>query len=373
MKLAIVGTYWPNYSRNRALISGLIASGAEVIEKNYQIEKEKMEKAGDLNFLSSLKRISNKLVSSIFILKQYQTLNKSDAIVVLYPGHLDLPAAWILSKLTRKPLIFDAGISLYDTSVLDKLIVDKSSLFAHIIKLGEKFLLKLPDRIMVDTAEMKTFLNRQFGVSKRKVFVIPISANTNLYKPKKQTLSSKSTQVFFFGLYNPLQGATVIAQAAAYLKNRKDINITMLGQGPTRTQVETIISDLKLTNIKLEDFVPEKELVKKIQSCDIMLGIFANTSITKRVFPNKVFAGLACAKPVITADHPPINSVLEHKKSIYVCPAEDPKALASAIKSLSDNKSLRQSIGETGYQIFRQQLSPEAIGVEFINQVERFI
>lgn len=371
MKLAIIGTYWPTYSRNRGLINGLLANQVEVTEFNYIVDKSKLEQAGDLTILSMLQRVLAKVKTSVQMLTLVSRLRQFDALVVMYPGHLDLPITWVLAKLTGKPLIFDGGISLYDVTVIDKSVVKKYSLISYFIKAIEIILLKLPDAIFVDTKQMKRFLHRQLNVPYRKLFVVPIGANDQIYKPTKKISPRKNTQVFFFGLYNPLQGTPVIMEVAKLLNSRKDIHLTMLGEGPLKAPAETFAAAEELTNVSFVGFVPESELVAYINKSDIMLGIFANSSIARRVVANKVYAGVACRKAVITADHPAIRDAFTSNEDLLTCKPEDPKSLAEAIVLLADNPDLRQSIANQGYQTFIDKYSPKKIGHQFIKKLRK--
>ena len=370
MNIAVIGSYWQKYSRNRALVEGLRSSGANVTEYNYVIEPEKMNEAGDLGFVRVLKRAWQLITSSAFVISKTKTLSKADVIMCLYPGHLDLATAWLIAKIVNKPLVFDGCISLYDSLVIDKKVIQPNSLTAKLLLYLERILLTLPDLILTDTVSMGKFNTEKLNVPTEKLAIIPLGANDHIYKKSSKKTTNRKTQVFFFGLYNPLQGTQYIAQAAKYLKNRKDIEIVMLGEGPDRAEAENIVKNNKLSNISFIGFVPEKELVSHIQDCDIMLGIFADTHIAKRVVPNKVFAGLACGKAVITANHPPINDFFTHKENMYVCKPNDPKSLSQAIIELADDKELRESIADNGYKLFKREFSSKVLGTKIMSELE---
>ena len=52
---------------------------------------------------------------------------------------------------------------------------------------------------------------------------------------------------------------------------------------------------------------------------------------------NKIYEGLAMAKPVITGDSPAVRRNLTPGENIWVCRREDPQALAEAIRTLFEH------------------------------------
>src|SRR5207247_3513826 len=51
---------------------------------------------------------------------RFLTSPRPDFLFVGYSGHFDVFPAWVLCRLRRVPLIFDAFLSLYDSLVLDR-------------------------------------------------------------------------------------------------------------------------------------------------------------------------------------------------------------------------------------------------------------
>jgi glycosyltransferase involved in cell wall biosynthesis len=79
------------------------------------------------------------------------------------------------------------------------------------------------------------------------------------------------------------------------------------------------------------------------------------------VIPNKVFDGLAMARPVITGDVPAVRDALRDREEIWLVPLADPPALAQAIQTLRHDTPLRDAVGRAGNAAFRRQFSIEAI------------
>src|SRR3989344_6389970 len=124
-KVCFFGTYFPEYSRNSSLTDGLKQLGIEVAEVQRGLTRTQIEIAGDLGLTAMLTRIYRNFEASIYLLSQFKKVASCDIIVVLYPGHLILPIAKIISLLSGKPLVFDSFTSLYDTLIIDRNISKK--------------------------------------------------------------------------------------------------------------------------------------------------------------------------------------------------------------------------------------------------------
>lgn len=371
MKICLFGTYNYNYSRNSCIRDGLKQLGVDVTEAHVTIPTERLELTEDFSLQKSLKRIWKKIQTSFLLLKKYQQVFSSDIVLVLHPGHLDLPIAWLLCLLGKKKLFFDTSISPYDTMIVGRNMAKINSPKEKILKLAEAMLLRLPHKLFTDTKLMKRFIVSNFGINEKKIFVVPLGANNAIYKPKKIKRRNKKTEILFFGMYSPLHGALYILQAIRLLKNHKNLHFTLIGDGPLKKELIKYAQKHQLTNVFFKGFMPENKLVDYIQRSDILLGVFSNNKIIQRVIPNKVFGSLACQKPLITARQPVMQEFFKHKKNIYFCKPEDLKSLAHAIKELANNKNLQNKLAINSFQLYIETFTPREIGKALLREIKR--
>src|SRR3989344_2058383 len=104
------GSLDPDYSRNRIIKKGLEANGIKVFET----------KASGLVFVRYFKLLFS------FLRQQKQV----KTIIVGFPGHYDVPLAFILGKLFGKKVYYDIFASTYETYVMDRELIKKNSLRA---------------------------------------------------------------------------------------------------------------------------------------------------------------------------------------------------------------------------------------------------
>ena len=341
------GTYTPEYSRNRILISGIKENDAEVIE--CQTVRRGLLKYIDL------------------IIKHWKIRNKYDVMVVGFQG----VHAVILAKfLTRKTIIFDAFASLYDSMILDRRNFKPKSLIARYYWWLDKISMTLADVILFDTNENINFASKEFRIKKQKFRRIFVGADTDIFYPIKKESGQKNFKVFFYGSFLPLHGIDYIVKAAKLLEKEKDVVFEIVGWGPEKEKMLKLFDELKPGNLSFTGGLDKKLIRRKIAEADLCLGIFGNTDKAKRVIPNKVYECLAVGKPVITADTPAIRELFEDGELVFVSVA-DHISLAKAIMTIKNDEYLARDVAQKGHQKFLNFATPNILGnklLEIINE-----
>ena len=96
MKVCYFGTYEKNYPRNRNVISGLIASGVDVVECHVDLYS-KFEDKTSLSLSEKIFLIFRAALLYLKLIVKRFGVGKIDYLVVGYPGHLDMFLARILA------------------------------------------------------------------------------------------------------------------------------------------------------------------------------------------------------------------------------------------------------------------------------------
>jgi len=179
--------------------------------------------------------------------------------------------------------------------------------------------------------------------------------------------------VLFIGTYIPLHRIDIIVEAAKLLSNQKDIVFTFVGNGQTRPQIEKMVKDYDLKNIKFIDAVKYEILPKYLEKADLCLGIFGGSRKSESVIPFKVAYILGSQKPLLTADTPAIREAgLKNNKNCILIRPESSSELSKAILSLKENPKLLEHIAKNGYENYKEKLSMEKAGktlVRYLNEV----
>ena len=347
MRVLYFGSYNPDYSRNGVLITGLRQNGVEVIEC-------RDNSSGIRKFINLFK-------------KHRQLKNRYDVMIVGFLVQQIVPFAKIIS---RKPIVFDAFLSLYDSNVFDRKTVKQYSIRAFYYWMLDWLSMRLADIVLFDTDQHIKYASEEFGITKNKFRRIWIGARDDVFYPMSKS-NSDEFLVIFHGSFIPLQGIEYILKAAK-LCEKDGVNFLIIGDGQKKKEMLKLSDELNLKNIKFMDFMRPEQLKEKIVQADVCLGIFGDTQKTQRVIPNKVYECLAMQKPVITADTPAMRELFDESDMMLV-KAANSESLVDAIIYLKKNPELMNKIAVNGFNKFKNNASLFVLGGKLkniINELE---
>ncbi len=368
-RICFFGTYERDYPRNRTLIEGLKRSGWQVRECHVPVWEKERNKTGKYlgPFSLFLRAIELRLAHFRLLLKYLFTVGKYDVMIVGYIGQLDMPLAWILTRLPRRPLVFSPLISLYDTLVHDRQSFADGTLVSRFLRWLDRWSCARADLVLLDTDAHIDYFVEEFNLPRKRfsrVFVGAVEPVTDITREPDTRKPFKDTafQVVFIGKFTPLHGLPFMLEAAQRLRDEPDIAFHFIGSGQLSDEIQETARRLNLENVRFKEWIPYEEIPDFLAGPGVSLGIFGTTDKAARVIPGKVFVALSMGQAVITADSPAIRELLTDGENAVLCPPGDPDALAGAIKRLYEDPELRERIAEGGRRIFRAQASVEQIG-----------
>jgi glycosyltransferase involved in cell wall biosynthesis len=342
MQVTYVGPFNPDNGRNRSITRGLRAAGLEVIIAN-----------------------NNSRWRAVRYLRCAQKALTADSEVLIYGARgnrFGQPLSPVMSLVKRRVVVFDAVLSLYETFVVDRKHHALRSPAAKLMHELDRMAFASADIILSDSQVHSKYYSSEFGMPLSKFETVYIGTDDSVFYPR-QMRPHAGFVAGFWGAYVPLQGVETIVEAASLLKDRTDITFRMNGSGQMFPKAKSMAEERALQNVEfVQEWVPYDSLPEVVADFDVCLGIFGPGSKTHNVIPNKVYEGLAMAKPVITADTPAARELLTDRKDCLLVPPDDAHALADAILKLKEDPALRENIANEGYALFRTVLSPSATG-----------
>ena len=342
VKIAHLGHFDPEYSRNRIMAKALRRAGATVVTS------------------SDRRPFARRTPQLVRVLLR----SRPDALLVGFPGHGDVPLARLVATRWRVPVLFDAFVSLYETEVEDRGLRTPGSAQALRCATEDRLACLLAHRVILDTDTHLRYFEEHLHVPRKRLRRIWVGADDDVMRPGPNPDDSKF-RVFVYGSFIPLHGLEHVVRAAAVLeRSGQDVQIGIAGSGQTEADVRRLASELGTRTVRFLGQRPYQELPALMASSHVCLGVFGTSGKAARVIPNKVFDALAVARPVITADTPAAREVLTHGENAWLCSPGDPDALAAAILALRSNDTTRQRIAEAGHRLFTRRFSIEALSLD---------
>ena len=349
MRVAYFGTWERGYPRNDQVTSALASAGVDV-----DLVHEEMW-AGTHKF-GLTPMVLPRLARAEVRLARAPVADDVDAVVVGYPGQFDVWSA----KRHRRPVVFNAMVSLYDTFVEDRERFRDGSLAANALRRLDRAAFRAADLVVADTQANADFMRELAGVDE--VGVCYLGAEERLFRPAWRR--SEDFHVLFVGKPAPLHGLELILEAARQLP---DVPFRIVGTG----QVTHVLDD-RPPNVEHVPWVDYEHVPDEYARAGCALGIFGSSGKAQRVIPHKTFQALAVGAPLITADSTAAREMLvDGRDSLLV--ERTAEALAAAIVSLRDDAELAERIAAGGRATFEREASEAVLGVRWRQTIERAI
>lgn len=359
LHVCVFGTWRRDYSRNRIVHEGLRRNGVRVTECHAPlwrgIEDRVAAVEGGFRRLGFLGRV---VVAYAKALGSWLCAGDHDILMVGYPGQFDVFLARILATLRGRPLVMDVFMSIW-------LVAKERGLggVTDALRVVERTALSLPDRLLHDTAPYVDWLHRTHRTDPRRFRLVPTGADDRLFAPTGAVPEKDGRfRVLFHGTFIPNHGVETIVHAAHLLRDETDVRFEFVGDGPTRPAAEEIAREHALKNVRFTGWMDSADLAVKMETSHVCLGSFGTTPQSLMTVQNKIFEGLAMARPVISGDGPAVREALVSGRDLLLVGRRDPAELAAAILRLRDEPGLVERLAREGHARFLESYTVEAIG-----------
>lgn len=346
MRICYFGAFDPSYARNNFLRDSLELAGCQITICNVPPQWPTLRKAGPL-------------------INQYrQVWRECDLIVVAEFCQTLVPLAWVLGRLSGRPVLFDMLISLYQAVVFERRSYTPTHPRARQLYWLDQIAGRLADKLLVESVSYGQLLTESLSLPLEKMIVAPLGVNDRIFYPlpSQPSPSPERLVVLYFGSYVPNHGVDVILDAADQLRTDDRFLFRFIGDGEAKQTAIDRATALQLANVEFLPKVPFETLPAHIAQGDIVLGVFGDTLQARRATANKVLQGLAMRKPVVTGDTLTAREYFVDREHVWLCPLGDSLALADALRTLADDPALRHRLAEQGYQRVKERLTPAVVG-----------
>jgi glycosyltransferase involved in cell wall biosynthesis len=364
LRVMYFGTYRAEYSRNRILRQALLAAGVDVRECHEPLwagveDRVQAASGGWANpkFVLRLLGVYTRLLWRGLRLRDY------DILMCGYPGQLDVFFAWLISRLHRKPLVWDVFMSIY-LIALERGLERRSAFSVGLLRRLEWLALRLPDRLVHDTRQYVKWLCATHGLAAGRFCLAPTSADESTFSPGPAVSPPDDApfEVLYYGSYIPNHHVQTIVQAAALLRSQPEIRFSLVGEGPDLPEAQRLARELGLANLSFSPWLEQTALVARMRCAGLLLGAFGDTSQSLMTVHNKVYEGLAVGRAVLTGDSQAVRDALRVEEEILVCARKSPEALAQAILSAAAHPARCAEIGARGRSAFVERFSAGVVG-----------
>ena len=312
---------------------------------------------------SSIRRILN--YSSFMAATSVLGPLGSGPIDVMYVWHPPLTiglSAWIIGLMRHSPFVYGVHDIWPEAAVATGMI--RSRTIVKVLSRLEGFVYRRASAIGVVSPGFKRNLMGK-GVPPDKVHVLTDWANEDIYRPvppdaalAEETGMAGRFNVLFGGNIGLAQALDTVIETAQRLSHIPDIQFVFVGGGVDVARLEALTREKGLANVRFLGRQPAEKMPYLYALADVLLAHFKRDPLFEISVPGKVFAYLACQRPVLMASEGDAADLVKAAGAGLACGAEDPDALARAVLEFYRmSPESRAELGVAGRRAFLQQYS----------------
>lgn len=291
---------------------------------------------------------------------------KTDVMLVYQPPlTAGIPGLWI-SFWRRIPFVYEIQDMWPETVVASGMM--NASLPIKLLSAFARFVFRHAAAITVISPGFRANLQSK-GVPGEKVVVIPNWADESIYQPVERDLALGAAHqldnhfnVIFAGIMGPSQRLLNVIEAAEYLRDLPAAQFVLIGDGVELPDIRAAIAEKQLTNVRIIDRQPPKNMPHFLAWGDALLVQLRNDPLFHMTIPSKTLAYLACGRPIICAVPGDGADVIREAGAGLICPPDDPKALAETVRKMYETPAEdREMMGKAGRAAFLERFTRQKL------------
>jgi len=266
---------------------------------------------------------------------------RADADVVMGTTYVVHPLAWLVARIRRRPVVFwypDVLIGTWRSGQFGRVagIVGEAM---------ERALLKLPvDRYIAISHSTATKLERQ-GIPRDRISVIPCGYDPDVLEAVRPEAAPVPRIVSVGRLVGYKRPDVILRAFARLARDRGDLQLIMVGQGPERPRLESLAAQLGVSDrVELRGFVDRHTDVLAL-----IAGARAFVSASEiEGFGIVLVEAMAMGTPYVATDIPAFREVTDGGAGGALFPAGDDAALAGALAPILDDPDHHERLAAAG-------------------------
>jgi glycosyltransferase involved in cell wall biosynthesis len=301
-------------------------------------------------------------------------LPRPDVIVATSPQIFTALAGCILSRIKRRPFVFELR-DLWPDSIAAVGAMREGRLL-RLLKRLEYWLYHRAAKIVSVTNAFRQILIDN-GVPQEKISVIRNGVDLKAFVPgakppeleRRLGLEGKFVAAYV-GTLGMAHGLDTLLSAAEQLRDRRQVVFLLVGTGAERTRLEADKERRRLDNVVFVGPVDKEEVKQYWRLCDVALVLLKDVSLFLHVIPSKMFEAMGTGRPIILGVRGESEELLRESGAGIAIPPENPPALAEALAKMMDNPALCRDMGGAGRKFVEAAFDRQRLAIEMLNVLE---
>jgi putative colanic acid biosynthesis glycosyltransferase WcaI len=270
---------------------------------------------------------------------------RPDVVAATSPQFFAAVAGWAVGAVRQVPFVFELG-DLWPASISAVGAMGRNPALRAVEKL-ELFLYRRSAAVAALTRSFKENLTAR-GISPDKIAVVVNGVDLPRYgpRPTDETLASEwglngKFIVGYVGTHGMAHALGNVLNAAEKLRDVQQIRFLLAGAGAEREALMVDAKARRLDNVVFMPSQPKERMPAVWSLCDVALVHLKDSPVFAGVIPSKIFEAMGMGLPVLlAAPTGEASEIVKGSAAGLHIPAEDPDALAIAVKKLKDDPAL---------------------------------
>jgi glycosyltransferase involved in cell wall biosynthesis len=213
---------------------------------------------------------------------------------------------------------------------LSLLGLKKSDLLYRLISILILKIYKNCSAIFTQSQSLKKYISN-LKINK-KVFYLPVHAESNYLNIKKKRIIYKTFNIFFFGNIGFAQDIPSVLKTIEIIKNHKNIKWIFVGEGSMKEWLRKKIIEKGLQNhVKLKSYVSIDNISQIYSDADALLVSLKNDRCFNLIIPAKIQSYLASKIPIFAMANGETQSIVKKSLCGIYCNSTDHRKFAMLI------------------------------------------
>lgn len=304
------------------------------------------------------------------------TVERPDVVVATSPPLIAAFPGWVAARLRGRPIPFVFEIrDLWPESAITTGVLRQGGALTKLLFAIERWACASADRINVLTPAFREDLLRRGLAHEEKIVFVPNGADVDLFKPGPRDNAARQELgwgdrfvAMYAGAHGRANALDQLLAAAEALRDRPDILIACVGDGPERMRLTQEAERRGLTNIRFHGPQAKERMPEIVNACDVGLAVLQDNPTFRTVYPNKVFDYMACERPTLLAIDGVIRELVcdQAQAGVFAQP-EDGDAIARSLRQLADAPAECRELGQRGRAWVLQNAAREALAQRYLD------
>ena len=240
----------------------------------------------------------------------------------------------------------------------------------------EKMMMKQADFIGCPTVGNISFIREEYPwISKARFNIVRFWQKEIVIEKSESIKERMGLKDKFVAIYGGSVGKAQriehIINLASACREYKDIVFLILGKGTYLEQIKKMADDAGLANVMFKAFLPQKDYLQLLASCDVGLIVLNEKHATPN-FPSKTLSYFNLKVPVLAAIDKvtDFGAYLDNNEAGLWSIAGDTDAFKKNLLEYYQSPQLREKISENAYKLYKETMQPANAYESIMKKVE---